>query len=168
MATSGSARVFCICMQRARQFAQAYSNDRRSHCVRANHRLRSFGTRGRTGRGNACQTPVARTSASVVEPTPTSTRPSTSKGAVMSLGTCWRRCLGERPLGAPKAAVRILDYSMNEVKHPDLPGRANRELRVRGKRIGWGFSSRSGNWRREWNSPPLASAITAPESWTMT
>jgi len=25
---------------------------------------------------------------------------------------------------APKAAVRILDYSMNEVKHPDLPGRA--------------------------------------------
>jgi hypothetical protein len=92
-------------MQRARQFAQAYSNDRRSHCVRANHRVRSFATRGRTRRGNACQTLVARTIASAAWLNLRQLQHARrrGKGAVMSLGTCWRRCLGERPLGAPEA-----------------------------------------------------------------
>jgi hypothetical protein len=67
MATSESARPFCICSQYARQYAQAYSSDRRSHfgirtysamITRAQevHRVTLFPTGGGTRQG----TPVKR------------------------------------------------------------------------------------------------------------
>ncbi len=100
MATSASACVFCICTQRARQFAQAYSNDRRSHCVRAKKFIAYARSQPKARHEEGM--PVRR-----LWPEKSPARAwlhlrqlqharRRGKGTVMSLiGTYWRRCLSE-------------------------------------------------------------------------
>ena len=84
---------------------KAYSNDRRSHCVRAKKFIAYARSQPEAGHGNGM--PVRR-----LWPEKSPARAwlhlrqlhharRRGKGAVMSLvGTYWRRCLGERPLRA--------------------------------------------------------------------